>query len=351
MLGERERAVVIAVLAGVVAMVAVWGRAPQADSDTIDTLRVVHSPVARKTDSARPSSSPQPDRRSDAQGGAKQDDNSRGSRNDDEDPDDAQPVGPTSVAPTAVQPVTSPEATSPAPASSPTGASEPTAETDIAAGLLGDCPEAIEGLHSRAPGSGPTVALTFDDGPGPYTSQVLDVLAREGVPATFFVTGRNVSKNPDLVARATREGHLVANHTWDHEYPDEVEGGWTVRYLKDQLIRTSNAVVEAGGERTCWFRPPGGSAPPSLQPVASALRMSVALWSVDTEDWKIQADGDASGISWDIYLAALTTTQRHPIVLMHDGGGFRGATAAALPKIIDWYRSRGYTFVRLDGRG
>jgi peptidoglycan-N-acetylglucosamine deacetylase len=346
MLGERERAVVIAVLAGVVAMVAVWGRAPQADSDTIDELRVVRSPLVRKTESARPPASPQPDRRSGPQDGAEQDDSSRGSR-DDEDPDGAQPVGPTSVAPTAVRPVASPEA----PASSPTGTSEPTAETDIATVPLGDCPEAIEGLHSRAPGRGPTIALTFDDGPGPYTSQVLDVLAREGVPATFFVTGRNASENPDLVARATRQGHLVANHTWDHEYPDEVEGGWTVRYLKDQLVRTSNAVVEAGGERTCWFRPPGGSAPPSLQPVASALRMSVALWSVDTEDWKIQADGDAPGISWDIYLAALTTTQRHPVVLMHDGGGFRGATAAALPKIIDWYRDRGYTFVRLDGRG
>ncbi|MDQ1294103.1 MAG: peptidoglycan-N-acetylglucosamine deacetylase [Actinomycetota bacterium] len=351
MLGERERAVVIAVLAGVVAMVTVWGRAPQADSDTTDALRLAHSPVAGKTDEARPPASSQPGRRPDAQDGAKQDDSSRDPRNDDEDPDGTRPTGPTSVTPTVPRPVESPEATSPVTTSSPAGEPGPTTETDFSARLSGDCPEAIEGLHSRAPGSGPTIALTFDDGPGPYTSQVLDVLAREDVPATFFVTGRNVSKNPDLVARATREGHLVANHTWDHEYPDEVEGGWTVRYLKEQLVRTSNAVVEAGGERTCWFRPPGGSAPPNLQPVAAALRMSIALWSVDTEDWKIQADGDAEGISWKIFMAALTTTQRHPVVLLHDGGGFRGATAAALPRIIDWYQDRGYTFVRLDGRG
>jgi len=346
MLGERERAVVLAVLAGVVAMVAVWGRAPQADSDTTGALRVASSPRAQRTDSARAPAAPEQD------GSGTRD---RGVGGQDGSPDagraapDTAPAASGTAAP-APSASASPPERAVSPDAVPTRAPARTDRIDPPADLLGDCPEAVEGLQSSAPGSAPAIALTFDDGPGPYTARILDVLAEKEVPATFFVTGQHAHEYPELVARATREGHLVGNHTWDHEYPQDVEGGWTVRYLKDQLTRTSNAVVEAGGERTCWLRPPGGSVPANLQPVARALRMSIALWSVDTEDWKVQSGGDAPGLSWKIFLSSITTDQQHPIVLLHDGGGFRGATAAALPRIIDWYRERGYAFVRLDGR-
>lgn len=173
------------------------------------------------------------------------------------------------------------------------------------------------------------VALTFDDGPGPMTSKFLDVLRRYRVPATFFLIGQNIAGRQALVRRMVREGHALGNHTWNHP---NVAGG-----NAGQLTSTSHAIRAASGVSPCVFRPPGGSTNTTLGAQARSLGMVDVLWSVDTSDWRLPG-------STAIAARALAV-RRGGIVLMHDGGGPRGGTLAALPKIITGLRARGYRLV------
>lgn len=218
------------------------------------------------------------------------------------------------------------------------------------------CPAPPSVVRSTAPGKGRTVALTFDDGPSPYTTKVLGALAREHVHATFFVIGQQVRARAATLAQVVRAGHLVGDHSWDHSYPSSVPGGWSPAYLRRSLVRTNTAVEKATGRVPCWFRPPGGFLPRSVLPAARAQRMGVVLWSVDTRDWAVESTSHPTAarrtaMTRAIVHAALAgLSQRHPIVLLHDGGGYRGATVQAIPEIIAKYRAAGYRFVRLDGR-
>jgi len=224
------------------------------------------------------------------------------------------------------------------------------------AGSASGCPASTGTPLHTAPGAGRTIALTFDDGPGPTTGAVLDVLAARHVHATFFVVGAAVAADPGDVRRAAAEGNLIGNHTWDHAYPRSVRHGWTVPYLADQVNRTDAAVVAATGRPTCFFRPPGGFMPASVGVTGRQSRQQVVLWSVDPRDWAVQGahDPGPAGRAREadrIYQAAIAgASQPHPILLLHDSGGYRGATAAALPRIIAFYQAHGYRFVRLDGR-
>lgn len=209
----------------------------------------------------------------------------------------------------------------------------------------------------RAPGEGRTVALTFDDGPSPDPT-IRDVLRRHRVRATFFDVGNRSSEYASSQAQLVADGHLVAGHSWDHRYPSSVE--WTVSHLRDQMRRTDGVLASAGRVDTCYFRPPGGFMDNVVE-AATAEGKSVVLWSHDTRDWTQaghlnQADVDS------IVARATTQPGDHPIVLMHVGkadagsgtdqggvSGFRGNTAAALPRIIEWYKQRGYTFVDIAG--
>jgi len=216
----------------------------------------------------------------------------------------------------------------------------------------GGCPAATGDVVREAPGAGKTVALTFDDGPGPWTARALDVLHRAHVPATFFVIGRQAAANPALIRRIAAEGDLVGNHTWSHRPPT---GGhaWSADYLTGEVARTDHTLRGILGVGSCWFRPPDGVLP-GVGQVARSRGLRVALWSVETRDWRLQAgvSADRSGrLSRTIAARAEAGgRQQHPVILLHDGGGYRGATVAALPSIIDYYRRHGYRFVRLDGR-
>jgi peptidoglycan-N-acetylglucosamine deacetylase len=206
---------------------------------------------------------------------------------------------------------------------------------------------------TRAPGTGRTVALTFDDGPDEYTPQVMQALADRGVAATFFAIGRKVAANPEAVAELARQGHLIGGHSWDHRYPRDVRGGWSATFVRHQMERTDAVIEEVTGVRPCFFRPPGGFIQEKAVPQVAAERdETVSMWSVDPKDWEVQShpgdlDTQTSTIV-DRSLAGLE--EEHPVLLMHDGGGFRAATAAALPRVIDAYLAHGYRFVRLDGR-
>ena len=255
----------------------------------------------------------------------------------------------------------------PSTSSEASASSEPTGATDPVTGPLPAVPAAQRRCAQPATGvvthvrtvPGRTVALTFDDGPDVATPAVLDALAAEHVHATFFVVGSHAQQHPALLRRIADEGHLLGDHTWDHAYPRDVRGGWTAPYLADQLGRTARVVEAATGEPVCWFRPPGGFRTGTVGAAAQRMRMTVALWSVDTLDWQVQGldhghavRPDALEKQVDTIVARATGTggQRHPVVLLHDGGGPRTATALAVPRIVAWYRAHGYTFVRLDGR-
>jgi len=206
------------------------------------------------------------------------------------------------------------------------------------------CPLRSAGVLRTMPGEGDqrTVALTFDDGPGPLTDEILAVLARESVPATFFVVGREAAANADQVKQAFAAGHAGETHSWSHPSANH-RRGWAGSVLRPQIQRTSAEISRITGQQPCYFRPPQGVLKGAEKPARDA-GLTVALWSVDTRDWAIRGPSAAERIR---NRARLGLSEQHPIVLLHDGGGNRAATLAALPGIIEDYRSHGYAFVTL----
>jgi peptidoglycan/xylan/chitin deacetylase (PgdA/CDA1 family) len=181
------------------------------------------------------------------------------------------------------------------------------------------------------------VALTFDDGPGPYTDDVLRVLRERDVRATFFLVGQNVAAHTELVRRELRAGHELGNHSSTHRaYPSYSD-----------LRATSARIKRATGFEPCTFRPPYGAMSQSTISAAWDLGTSSILWDVDPADW----GQPGSGVIEDRVVA---NARAGSIVVMHDGGGARAQTVAALPGIIARLRDRGFELVTvsklLDGR-
>ena len=194
---------------------------------------------------------------------------------------------------------------------------------------------------SRGETREPLLALTFDDGPTqPETAQLLDLLLEEGVPASFFCLGRQVRRNPDLVRRMAREGHLVGTHSDTH--PNLLfctpEHSWR------EIKRGALALAEVLGEEPTWFRPPYGMRYPWTLRQARNLGMKTALWSNCPRDW--QRPGAE-------VLARRMVERARPgdLVLLHDGGGDRSQTVEALRLAIPALRQGGYRFVRVDALG
>jgi peptidoglycan/xylan/chitin deacetylase (PgdA/CDA1 family) len=211
------------------------------------------------------------------------------------------------------------------------------------------CPAPPASFITSAPATAPrTVALTFDDGPGPFLPQILKVLRQYDVRATIFDTGSRDALFPAMTRQVVSDGHLLAAHGWDHLYPSQVPGGWTVSYLVDQISRTAAQQEALTGSRPCFFRPPGGYTTNVLT-ATRQLGMSAALWSVDPRDWEQPAYYSQASVDAIVRASTNTGGQAHPIVLLHSGPSFRANTVAALPRIISWYRANGYRFVGLDG--
>jgi peptidoglycan/xylan/chitin deacetylase (PgdA/CDA1 family) len=192
--------------------------------------------------------------------------------------------------------------------------------------------------------SGPgVVALTFDDGPDPtWTPRILRVLRREHVPATFFLIGREAERHPRLVRQELDDGHVIGDHTYSH--PDLVKtSDWRSRLE----IEGGAWVVEGEtGRRPLLFRSPygnGDAAPHSkgADQLASDLGFHPVGWTDETNDWR------QPGVN-SIVHAALSQLSERTIILLHDGGGRRDQTVAALPRIIDALKTRGYLFTTAD---
>lgn len=127
-------------------------------------------------------------------------------------------------------------------------------------------------------------ALTFDDGPGPYTAQLLDVLAQRGVVATFFVLGQQAERRPALVKRMLAEGHEVAGHSWSHPNMRRL----THDAQRLELRKTSDLLAALGADIR-YFRPPYGRYNADTRAAADSLGLTIMLWSLDSQDWKRRA--------------------------------------------------------------
>ena len=185
---------------------------------------------------------------------------------------------------------------------------------------------------------GQRIALTFDDGPnGPSTEAILDVLKKHGARATFFCIGKQAAARPDLIHRMTREGHLVGSHSEDHQ-----KLAWRARReIAHQIDGAQRSLVGAGAPRPTWFRAPHGFKSPLLHGMLQSRGMRLCAWSHELRDF------EQPGVAV-LVERALSGLSDGQIVLMHDGGGDRLETAAALDHILEECRQRGLTPVTVD---
>jgi peptidoglycan-N-acetylglucosamine deacetylase len=197
------------------------------------------------------------------------------------------------------------------------------------------------------------VALTFDDGPDPvWTPRMLDILKAEHVPATFFVIGEYGQANPDLIRRIVNEGHDIGNHTYSHPNLGEVPS-----WITDlELTATQRLIESLTGRSTKLFRPPyyGDSEPETpneLEPLVRAEQLgyiTVGL-HIDPDDWRRPGIDEIVKRTVDgVTNPNATDETRGEVVLLHDGGGDRSETVAALPQIIEQLRAKGYRFVTVS---
>ncbi|MCU0515576.1 MAG: polysaccharide deacetylase family protein [Oscillatoria sp. Prado101] len=183
------------------------------------------------------------------------------------------------------------------------------------------------------------VALSYDDGPNPpYTNQLLDVLARDKIKATFYEIGLNIEKHPDIVRLIVAKGNELANHSYSHQsmvfrspefYRAEIE-------KTDSLLRELNVTQDIS------FRPPWGRRLLLLPYILSRMGKKLVLWDVDSEDYvkELSAEGIANRVTQQVRPGS--------IVLLHDGGGDRSRTVAATKIIIKSLKSKGYEFLTVS---
>lgn len=178
----------------------------------------------------------------------------------------------------------------------------------------------------------PKVALTFDDGPSKrYTPALLDGLKERGVHASFFLMGKNIEGNEEIVRRMEEEGHLVGNHTYNHVQLDKV----TRQEAKEEVEKTSNEIFEITGVYPSYVRPPFGAWPKDLE---FCITMVPVFWNIDTLDWQTKnADSVVRIVEKNV--------QDGSIILMHDG--YKTSVEAAL-RIVDLLTKEGYEFVTVD---
>jgi len=180
---------------------------------------------------------------------------------------------------------------------------------------------------------GRTVALTFDDGPNPPdTTTLLDVLAREGVPAVFCLVGDQVEAHPELVRRIVREGHTLGNHSFHHDDLEE----WEPDAVHADLERTLDAIRAVVPDADVpFFRAPYGHWGRTV-PVAEALGMRPLGWALSVWDW------EPPGV--DELVWRMSRVVPRGIILLHDGGGDRSQTVEAVAALIPRLRAEGWTF-------
>lgn len=182
------------------------------------------------------------------------------------------------------------------------------------------------------------VALTFDDAPDDhFTPQVLDVLKKEGVKATFFVVGNRLEAHPEIVKRMVTEGHIIGNHSYDHANLPKLND----TDFRNQVIKTDNLIQTISGYKPTFIRPPYGNIKETqIQWLASQHKV-IINWNVDSLDWKgLNAEQVKTNV--------LAHVQPGAIILQHSAGGIGedlSGTVQALPQIINKLRNDGVKLV------
>ncbi|MFN8091811.1 MAG: glycosyltransferase [Vicinamibacteria bacterium] len=194
------------------------------------------------------------------------------------------------------------------------------------------------------------IALTFDDGPDArFTPAILDTLKEKGAPAAFFVTGLSANASPRLLRREYAEGHEIGNHSYTHPHFDQISRA----QLQVELNLTERLFESLLGARTVLFRPPYGidhhpetSGEVALLPVPQSMGYVIVGSRIDPHDWGSPGGGPAPGAA-EIARRVVEDARNGVgnVVLLHDGGGDRSTTVAALPAIVDGLRKEGFALV------
>ena len=188
------------------------------------------------------------------------------------------------------------------------------------------------------PVSEKVIALTFDDGPWPETTeQILATLKQENVKATFYMVGQPLKSFPEIGKKVLADGHVIANHTLHHWYKQ-----MSPLVARREIEDTAKIIKEVLNVETDYFRPPGGILTNGLVAYAETQNQSVNMWSVDSGDSNPKRPSSEA-----ILATILAGATPGGIVLMHDGGGSHGNTAKAVPQIIANLRAQGYKFVTI----
>lgn len=187
------------------------------------------------------------------------------------------------------------------------------------------------------------IALTYDDGPNdPHTLKLLDVLAKHGVRATFFMIGRYVKQRPDIAGAVAQAGHAIGNHTFAHPLLTFKSQSQT----RAQLVDCRSVLEDAIGEHSNLFRPPFGGRRPATLGIARDLGLKSVMWNVTGYDWNAPP---AAVIERKV----ASQIRGGDVVLLHDGGhrtmgANRGQTVIASENMIQRYKDEGYEFVTVQ---
>lgn len=175
------------------------------------------------------------------------------------------------------------------------------------------------------------VALTFDDGPGKYTEELLDGLLEKNVKATFFLIGKNAEMYPETVKRISEEGHVIGNHTYSHVKLTCMSNEKAVEEIK----KTNEVIENLTGKKVEFIRPPFGNWSEKLE---KSVEMKPVFWSVDPRDWSVL---NTDSVTCHI----VNNTSEGDIVLMHDI--FETSVDAAM-NVIEILQQKGYEFVTVE---
>lgn len=198
---------------------------------------------------------------------------------------------------------------------------------------VGSLPPGTRMSYTSAPGPGPFIAITFDDGPVvPNTPRLLDMLAARGIKATFFTVGYNVQRHPNIVRRIVTEGHEIANHTWTHGKLSSMSDGG----VRSELQRSHDALTNITGVAPRMYRPPYGAITARQKEwIMSEFGYPTILWSVDPQDWKTRSASMTRS-------RILDGTRPGSIILVHD---IHASSIDAMPGTLDGLLARGFRFV------
>ena len=186
------------------------------------------------------------------------------------------------------------------------------------------------------------LALTYDDGPNDrYTSELLDILAKHNVRATFFLIGKHVKERPDIARAVAEAGHIVGNHTFTH--PNLIFSSATK--TREELQQCQEAIGEAVGAHSNLFRPPFGGRRPQTLKIARELELRTVMWNITGWDWS----GKPSSYIED---RVSRYVRGGNVILLHDGGHValgadRSQTIIATDRLIARYKAQGYEFLTI----